>query len=146
MQDLFSPTASIYADLAAQVPGKPFKPATARLRAWLSASYAHYYLRLGENSISYAKAPEIREVWRDLLMEAADAGCEEPPVTLLAQAAEQVGCTMPKVRLYDILVHTGTRLKWERSIRASCLSEAAKVATSRHKNSTMKLGWFQVRP
>jgi hypothetical protein len=78
---------SLLDDLQSQVPGKPFKPKSQTLKRWLDESYKHYKLKLKENSLNYLLAPRIREIWLQLLIEAAEAGIEQTPITLLEQAA-----------------------------------------------------------
>ena len=77
-------------DLYGQVPGKPFQPKSKTLRTWLDANYKHLNIKCKENSIDYLKAPRIREVFLQLLIDAAESDVTEPPVTLLQQAAQLV--------------------------------------------------------
>jgi len=64
------------------------QPKSRLLKLWIAETYKHMGLKLGVNSIDYLKAPQIREIWLQLLIDAAESGIEEAPLSLLQQAVD----------------------------------------------------------
>lgn len=84
-KDLFD-AITLLEDLQQQDPSLPIKPKTQALRQWVRASLKHYNAKAETLSLSKKHSVEVRQNWLELMIEAAEAGVEEPPITLFIQA------------------------------------------------------------